>query len=135
MKTTLPALHVLFPPSLGRPKATARAELLEKALTNELGVPVTIRVTDDYRDLEKRALGAEAHLVWAPAGVCARIDTYARAFYKAVRQGVATYRSAIIVRIDEQAKVEELRGARAAWVDRYSLGGYLLAADYLRRRR
>jgi ABC-type phosphate/phosphonate transport system substrate-binding protein len=127
-----PALSFLFPPSLGRAKASARAELLEQNLTNELGAPVSIRVTDDYADLERRALAGEAHLVWAPAGVCAFLEPVARAVFKAVRHGSATYRSALVVRKESRVTVDKLKGLRAAWVDPYSLGGYLLAVDHLR---
>ena len=53
--------------------------------------------------------------------------------YKAVRQGVSTYRSAIVGSRKPGLSLERLEGLRAAWVDPYSVGGYLLAADYLRR--
>jgi phosphonate transport system substrate-binding protein len=124
----------LFPPSLGKSKSSARAELLELALAHELGAPVSIHVTADYKELESRALSGEAHLIWAPAGVCAQLEPVTRAIYKAVRQGVSTYRSAIVVRKDSDISLDRLDGLRAAWVDPFSIGGYLLAADFLRRR-
>lgn len=124
----------LFPPSLGKSKSSARAELLELALAHELGAPVSIHITADYKELETRALSGEAHLIWAPAGVCAQLEPVTRALYKAVRQGASTYRSAIVVRKDSNVSLDRLDGLRAAWVDRFSIGGYLLAADFLRRR-
>lgn len=124
----------LFPPSLGKSKSAARAELLQLALAHELGAPVSIHITADYKELETRALAGEAHLVWAPAGVCAQLEPVTRALYKAVRQGTSTYRSAIVVRKDSNTSLDRLEGLRAAWVDPFSIGGYLLAADFLRRR-
>ena len=127
-------LVFLFPPSLGKSKSSARAELLQLALTRDLGVPVSIEVTADYKELETRALSGEAHFIWAPAGVCAQLEPVTRAIYKAVRRGASTYRSAIVVRKDSHVLLDRLDGLRAAWVDPFSIGGYLLAADFLRRR-
>lgn len=124
----------LFPPSLGKSKSAARAELLQLALAHELNAPVSIHVTADYKELQGRALSGEAHLIWAPAGVCAQLEPVTRALYKAVRQGVASYRSAIVVRKGSTITLSRLEGLHAAWVDPYSIGGYLLATDFLRNR-
>jgi phosphonate transport system substrate-binding protein len=127
-------LKLLFPPSLGKPKASARAELLEPALCQELGVQVSVEVAPTYGELERRAVAGEVHIVWAPAAVCARLEPTARAIYKVVRQGRSTYRSGLIGRAADNLtlSVAKLKGLRAAWVDRLSLGGYLLVADHLR---
>ena len=127
------SLVVLFPPSLGKSKSAARAELLQLALAHELNIPVTIRVTSSYKELETRTRAGEAHIVWAPSGVCAKLANVTRSIYKAVRQGVSTYRSAIVANRKPGVSLDHLEGLRAAWVDPYSVGGYLLAADYLRR--
>ena len=127
-------LKLLFPPSLGKPKASARAELLEPALCQELGVEASIEVAPTYGELERRAAAGEVHIVWAPAGVCARLEPRARAIYKVVRQGRSTCRSGLIARAADNItlSVAKLKGLRAAWVDPLSLGGYLLVADHLR---
>ena len=91
-------------------------------------------MTADYTELQKRALAGEAHFIWAPAGVCAQLEPVTRAIYKAVRHGASTYRSAIVARKDSHTSLDRLDGLRAAWVDPFSIGGYLLAADFLRRR-
>ena len=127
-------LVFLFPPSLGKSKSSARAELLQLALSRDLGVPVSIQITADYKELETRSLAGEAHFIWAPAGVCAQLEPVTRSLYKAVRQGASMYRSAIVVRKDSRVTLDRLDGLRAAWVDPFSIGGYLLAADFLRRR-
>lgn len=107
---------------------------MQLALAHELGVPVTIHITRNYKELETRALAGEGHLLWAPAGVCAQLEPITRALYKAVRQGASTYRSALVCRKEPRVSLDQLEGLRAAWVDPYSVGGYLLAADFLRRR-
>ncbi len=123
-----------MPPSLGPIKAAARAELLERALTSELGEPVRIEVASSYGQMVERVRQRVADLAWAPAAVVAQIEGLALAIFKVVRNGASIYRSAIVARRDEPLTIEQLRGTRAAWVDPLSLGGYLLAVDCLRRR-
>ncbi len=127
-------LELLVPPSLGPLKASARAELLESALSNELAEPVRIEVASSYGEMVDRIRAKSAHLAWCPAAVCAHVEEHALALFKVVRNGASTYRSALVGRRGELLTVEKLRGLRAAWVDRLSLGGYLLALDLLRRR-
>lgn len=127
-------LDFLVPPSLGPIKAAARAELLEHALTSELGEPVRIEVATSYGDVVDRVRARSAHLAWCPAAVCAHVEDHARSLWKVVRNGHSTYRSALVVRRGEPLTIDKLKGARAAWVDPLSLGGYLLAVDLLRRR-
>lgn len=130
-------MRVLFPPSLGLPKANARAELVASSLSTALGLEVRVAVASDYDELVRRALAHEADVVWAPAGVCAQLAPVARAVFQVVRQGLTFYRSALVVRANSNLTMDRLwsaRGLRAAWVDRHSLGGYLLAMEMLRRR-
>ncbi len=124
----------LLPPSLGKAKTAARAELLQESLSLELGEAATILVPADYEELEARVLAGEAHIFWSPAAICARVEPTARAIYKVVRNGHSAYRSVLIARKADDLTVGRLAGLRAAWVDKLSIGGYLLAADLLRRR-
>lgn len=128
------ALSFLVPPSLGKAKAGARAELLEQALGSELDEEVAIIVPEDYGDLQARALSGEVDLLWCPAAVCARIEWQSRAIYKTVRRGSSTYRSVLIARRSASLSLETLWGLRAVWVDPLSVGGYLLAFDMLKQR-
>lgn len=124
----------MVPPSLGAAKATARAELLEGALARAFDEPVNVVVTASYRELEAAATSGSAELVWAPAAVCAMLPA-ARAIFTVVREGKPSYRSALVVRSDHAARsAERLTGARAAWVDPLSAGGYALAIAMLRDR-
>jgi phosphonate transport system substrate-binding protein len=49
-----------------------------------------------------------------------------------IRKGRSTYRSALIARASEGLSMAKLRGKNAVWVDRLSVGGYLLVVDHLR---
>jgi phosphonate transport system substrate-binding protein len=131
---SISVLELLVPPSLGPLKATARAELLEHALSSELSEPVRIEVAPSYGEMVDRIRAKSAHLAWCPAAVCAHVEEHAKAIFKVVRNGASTYRSALVGRRGVLLTVEKLRGTRAAWVDKLSLGGYLLALDLLRRR-
>jgi len=53
---------------------------------------------------------------------------------RGVRRGRSSYRAALVARAGSGLTVEKLRGTRAAWVDRSSVGGYLLAVAYLKAR-
>lgn len=127
------SIRVVLPPSLGAAKANARAELLEAALARALDTKVIATVAASYADLEGAAEARGAEIVWAPAAVCARLSE-ARAVFTIVRGGRATYRSALVGRRDQGLTLETLAGARAAWVDPLSAGGYLLVAAMLRGR-
>lgn len=126
-------LRLLLAPSIGTARARARAELLEASLADELGEPVAIEMSESYEQLEEHARGSEVELVWAPPAVVARIEPLARAILKCVRSGHSSYRSALVMRRGEQASLTSAEGLRAVWVDPMSMGGYLLAMDYLLR--
>lgn len=125
------ALLFLLPPSVGPARARARGELLEKALCREMGEQVVVEVALDYATLEGAA--PHADLVWAPAGICASLEGSARAIYKVVRSGRSSYCAALVARREDELAIRRLAGKRAAWVDRRSLGGYLLVAHHLKK--
>jgi ABC-type phosphate/phosphonate transport system substrate-binding protein len=128
----VPLLFIL-PPSLGSAKATARAELLEAALHRTLDAPVSVVIAGSYGEVAERATSGNAHLVWAPAAVCAGLPA-ARAVFTVRRGGKCTYRSALIGRREQGLTLDSLTGTRAAWADPLSAGGYLLAMAMLRER-
>ncbi|MCB9596537.1 MAG: PhnD/SsuA/transferrin family substrate-binding protein [Sandaracinaceae bacterium] len=127
-------LRLLLPPSVGSARARARGELLDQSLRADLAETVEIDVADGYADLGDRAERGDADLVWMPPTVCARLEPNLRGVFKCVRQGKTSYRSAIVVRKDTLTSLAQLAGKRAAWVDRLSVGGYLLALSELRDR-
>jgi two-component system, NtrC family, sensor kinase len=127
-------LTLLFPPSLGRIRASTRAELLAESLTRRLGTQVTVAVADSYRALERSVLEQEVDLAWAPPSICARAEPVARAILKAVRRGRSTYRAALVTRVRDDLSLDTLRGRRAGWVDPLSAAGYLLPVALLESR-
>ncbi len=126
-------LRLLLPPSVGADRARARAELLDQSLRADLAEKIAITVADGYSDLARRVERGETDLVWMPPTVCARLEPRLRRIYKCVRYGGTSYRSAIVTRRGEVTTLSALVGKRAAWVDRLSVGGYLLAIGELRR--
>lgn len=127
-------LSLLFPPSLGRIAASARAELLAQWFMRNLGVSLEIGVAPSYEALRTSIERREVDLAWAPPIVCAAVQGSSIAILKAVRSHGSSYRAALVVRAGEAASLRDLRGARTAWVDRLSTAGYLLPMAYLRER-
>jgi ABC-type phosphate/phosphonate transport system substrate-binding protein len=127
-------LSLLFPPSLGRIAASARAELLAQWFLRHLGVSVEIAVAPSYEALRTAIERREVDLAWAPPIVCAAVQGSSLAILKAVRSHGSSYRAALVVRTGEVVSLKALRGARAAWVDRLSTAGYLLPIAHLRER-
>lgn len=123
---------MLLPPSLGTLRATARADLLADWLRERLRMPVEVRVASSYETLAAAISAAEVELAWAPPSICAQVEVHVPAIYTAVRDGQSTYCAAIVAKTGRFGSVAELRGKRAAWVERRSTGGYLLAAARLR---
>lgn len=125
-------IRLLLSPSIGTARARARAELLESSLADELGESVVIELSESYEALEEQVRRGGAELVWAPPAIVARVEPTAQAIFKCVRSGHASYRSALVVRADEQVSLTSGQGLRASWVERMSLGGHVLAVQHLR---
>jgi phosphonate transport system substrate-binding protein len=127
------ALTILFPPTLGRVRANARAQLLAESLGRRLGERARVEIASDYVELEERVLRREVDIAWAPPSICARAEQAGIRIYKAMRHGRSMYRAAIVCRAREALTLEDLAGKRAAWVDPLSNGGHLLAISLLRQ--
>jgi len=70
--------------------------------------------------------------------ICARVEAAGGTVaLRAVRQGAVTYRSVLLVRVQDQFELSALGTGsfrpRAVWVDAWSMGGYLLPRAHLRR--
>ncbi|MCP4449801.1 MAG: phosphate/phosphite/phosphonate ABC transporter substrate-binding protein [Myxococcales bacterium] len=124
---------MLFPPTLGRVRASARAQLLAETLGRELGERVNVRVAQTYAELEGKVLEKRVDVAWAPPSICAHAEERELTILKAVRQGRSMYRSALICRQGDNLTLENLQDKRAAWVDPLSTGGHLLAISLLRQ--
>jgi len=121
-------------PSMGA-DARERALLLERYFARSLGKLVEVAVAQSYDALGKDVLSGKLDAAWAPPFVCARLEAMGtRVAARGVRGGSAVYRAALVCRASKPLALERLEGARAAWVDRDSVAGYLLPLALLRTR-
>lgn len=130
------AFKLGLPPSLGREPSWALARELA-ALLDSAGFAMVVPCKT-YEDLEQKLSEGELDVAWCPPIVCARIEAAGGVvLLRGVRNDERTYRSAIVIRAQDTFDLDTIgKGAfrpRAAWVDRSSVGGYLLARAHLRR--
>jgi phosphonate transport system substrate-binding protein len=98
-----------------------------------VGAEVALVVARDYREMSDLLVRGRADAVWAPPFVCARLEAFGmRVAVRGVRAGASTYCAALVCRRSSPIALEGLAGARAAWVDPDSVGGYLLAVSLLK---
>jgi phosphonate transport system substrate-binding protein len=126
-------MRFALPPSLGKEPSQARGERLEHFLSTALDHAWTVVTAESYDALAKDILSGRIDAAWAPPFVCARIEAMGvRVLVRGVRKGASTYRAALLSRADVRVSIERLSGLSALWVDRDSVGGYLLAMAYLK---
>jgi phosphonate transport system substrate-binding protein len=127
------SMRFALPPSVGMGAANERARALETYLKKAFGRPVEVVVSPSYEALARELLTGKSDAGWAPPFVCARIEAMGvRVLLRGVRGGASSYRSALVCRKSEPLALEQLKGLTAAWADRDSVGGYLLAMALLR---
>jgi phosphate/phosphite/phosphonate ABC transporter binding protein len=110
---------------------TRRAQLdaFCDALAEALGTVVTGQRYRHYQELLDAMHVGEIDLAWLPPVVALRATTRGRTIPIAlpVRSGASSFHGALFARTSHPAaSARELRGARVAWVDRQSAGGYLV---------
>jgi phosphonate transport system substrate-binding protein len=111
----------------------ARAKGFAEQLEQTLKVSVELVVSRDYREMSDLLMRGKADAVWAPPFVCARLEAYGmKVAVRGVRAGASTYCAALVCRKATPTSLEGLEGARAAWVDPDSVGGYLLVMSLLK---
>ncbi len=125
-------LEFLFPPSLGKGKAEARADILAAELNRLVDQRVEVTVAGGYPELAERTLESRVDVTWAPPWLCARAERKARAILKAVRGDGTTYRAALVCHVDHPVSMPTISGRSVAWIDRLSTAGYVLPRAYLR---
>ena len=123
------------PPSLGREPSWELARELA-ALLDGAGFS-TVIPCPSYEELERRLLDGSVDAAWAPPIVCGRVEAAGGAVaLRGVRGDERTYRSVLVIRSQDVFDLDALgRGRvlpRVAWVDRSSVGGYLLPRAHLR---
>lgn len=90
-------------------------------------------VAPTYRELTGKVECGEVMLAWLPPVLALDLEDRAIAQPLAVpiRSGMASYRTALIVRDRVPASIKELKGMRMAWVDRESSSGYIVPRIHL----
>jgi phosphonate transport system substrate-binding protein len=113
-----------------------RLRLLCDALTVASEVRVVPHVVSSYGDVLAGLHWGEIHLAWLPPMVALRAISRdsARPLVAPIRAGSAWYWTSLFARADSALEsVEQLAGARVAWVDRFSAAGYLVIRASLRK--
>ncbi|MCC6551656.1 MAG: PhnD/SsuA/transferrin family substrate-binding protein [Polyangiaceae bacterium] len=128
----------------GSPRAVRRGapshELVEgfcAGLARATGAAASPVEVPHYRDLLDAMHEGRVDLAWMPPVVALRATARGRTVPIAlpVRSGTAYYSAALFARPDSRIQTAaDLRGARAAWVDRHSASGYLVIRASLRQR-
>jgi phosphonate transport system substrate-binding protein len=124
-----------LPPSLGvGPVWRLARELADVLYDHGFTTVVPFRT---YEDLEQALLDGEIDAAWGPPLACARVEAAGGVVVlRGIRDGATTYRSVLVSRAQDRFELGSLcRGSfrpRAAWVDRASIGGYLLPRAHLR---
>lgn len=93
------------------------------------GAEVAVYEGESYEDLARGMATGEVDFAWLPPLAFIALERKSKviALVSAQRGGDTAFYSAIIVaRTSEFKEPEDLAGARAAWVDRYSASGYVV---------
>ncbi len=116
----------------GGPRLLVGARRFGDVVGKKLGGAKLI-VAHDYDHLVTGVLSGGIDVAWMPPLTHARaVAQHAALAAVCERQGRVTYRSAILVRADsDYLNVRSLGGARAAWSDPRSAGGYLFPRLHL----
>jgi phosphonate transport system substrate-binding protein len=103
------------------------ARAFTAALARLLGEPWRLHVAEDYAALQQTMRSGGVDLAWLPPFIHIEAARYgAHLIAVCERAGALTYRSSLLVRVDDPVReVSELRGVRVAWTDRSSASGYV----------
>ena len=110
----------------------ARDRVDREALTRGLGLamerPIHLIRYTRYTDLAEAVIQGSVDLAWLPPAVYAYVRQSERVRLVAAvqRSGTDGYRSALLARVGSAQGLDDLHGARAAWVDPWSAAGYLM---------
>jgi phosphonate transport system substrate-binding protein len=117
------------------PEALVRASAFATALGAVVGTPVEIHRAADYRVLVSALDQGMIDFAWLPPLSAARAlrSGSANPAAIAVRNGTTSYLTGLLsMKSSPYASLDDLRGVRAAWVDRESASGYLVIRAALR---
>jgi phosphonate transport system substrate-binding protein len=113
-----------------------RVRAFANALGEALGTPIDLHRAADYRALTSAMEQGLVQFAWLPplsAARAVRTGTITPAAV-AVRHGATSYYAGLIALASSSIRtVADLKGVRAAWVDRESASGYVVIRAALRR--
>jgi phosphonate transport system substrate-binding protein len=104
-------------------------------LSAAIGATVTGQRIDQYEDLLDAIHAGHVHFGWLPPMIALRAAARGRTLpvVLPIRSGVSTFHAALFARSSSPLKKPaDLKGTRAAWVDRQSAAGYLVIRAWLR---
>jgi phosphate/phosphite/phosphonate ABC transporter binding protein len=120
------ALRFGLSPAHGADRARRHGDKLGGELTARMGRQVRTVVLADYQSVIDALVAGDLDLAWMPPlALVAALDRGAGVLAVARRAGATIYNSAILVHAgSDLSRLDELRGKRAAFVDRQSASGY-----------
>jgi phosphate/phosphite/phosphonate ABC transporter binding protein len=102
------------------------------ALTDATGVSVEPRGVWHYHHLLEGLADGEIDIVWLPPMLALRANQRVVPIALPIRDGVTFFRAALFTRRDSPIRtLDDVKGVRAAWVDRQSAAGYLIIRAHL----
>lgn len=121
-----PAAPLSFGANRTQPSVALGLPRLVRELGQQLGRPVAAQPCDTPEELCAGLVDGRLDLAWLPPLLHARAAARGAALLGIPqRGGTLTYRAALLVQsLSHVAGLADLRGARAAWVDRQSASGY-----------
>ena len=107
---------------------------LSGAIERVLGRPVDLVRAAAYTDLAEAVTESQIDLAWLPPAVYLHVrrGIGVRLAAMVERSGADDYRSALLCRTGTIETMDDLSGARAAWVDPWSAAGYLMPRALIR---
>jgi len=104
-----------------------------EGMTKASGVVICGHHARSYRDLLTGVEQGTLGLAWMPPLLAMELEDRQKGspFVLPVRRGADSFLSALITRRGGPRTLEELKGTRAAWVDRSSAAGYLVPRMHL----
>ena len=111
----------------GADELRPKLERLLRWTSKRAGIDLELHDAVTYEALAKEIRKGRIDIAWLPPIVHVRLADEVVALGNVLRDGRATYESALIVRKDSTFKtIPSLRGTRAGWVDRWSAAGFVL---------
>jgi phosphonate transport system substrate-binding protein len=125
-----------FVPSAEADKIADTAKPMCDFLTQELGIPVTSKTTNDYVGLLEAMKSGSADIGSLPplGYVLAKDQNAATVLLKTSRKKSLTYHANFFARKDSGiTKIEDAKGKKLSYVDELSTSGYLFPMSYLKK--